>query len=120
MKFPIKDFFSKCVQIHRKLRIWSHFTEEVLNGKLHFLCSDIYVGRLPFSISPDYFLLFFNRITRQNDIFASFDESLTILIEVSYNWIFSVLNTSDAITSSFYGKVHISTKICIFWLPLLH
>ena len=24
MKFSIKDFFSKCDQIHRKLRIWSH------------------------------------------------------------------------------------------------
>ena len=33
MKFSIKDFFSKCDQIRRKL------TEEILNGKLHFLCS---------------------------------------------------------------------------------
>ena len=24
MKFPIKDFFSKCDQIRKKLRIWSH------------------------------------------------------------------------------------------------
>ena len=24
MKFSIKDFFSKCEQIRRKLRIWSH------------------------------------------------------------------------------------------------
>ena len=31
MKFFIKDFFSKCDQIT--------FTEEILNGKLHFLCS---------------------------------------------------------------------------------
>ena len=23
-KFSIKDFFSKCDQIHRKLRVWSH------------------------------------------------------------------------------------------------
>ena len=63
------------------------FTEEVLNGK-HFLYSDIYVGRLSFSISPYYFLLFFKRMTKQNDIFASFDTSLTMSIEVSYNWIF--------------------------------
>ena len=39
MKFSIKYFFSKCEQIRRKLRIWSNFTEEILNGKLHFLCS---------------------------------------------------------------------------------
>ena len=31
MKFPIKDFFSKCDFLT--------FTEEILNGKLHFLCS---------------------------------------------------------------------------------
>ena len=29
MKFSIKEFFSKCEEI----------TEEILNGKLHFLCS---------------------------------------------------------------------------------
>ena len=40
MKFSIKDFFSKYDQIHRKLRIWS-FTEEILNGKLHFFCCDM-------------------------------------------------------------------------------
>ena len=31
MKFPIKDFFSKCDKVT--------FTEEILNGKLHILCS---------------------------------------------------------------------------------
>ena len=34
MKFSIKDFFSKCDQIPDFT-----FTEEILNGKLHFLCS---------------------------------------------------------------------------------
>ena len=34
MKFSITDFFNKCDQIRKKL------TEEILNGKLHFLCSD--------------------------------------------------------------------------------
>ena len=32
MKFSIKDILSKCDQ-----------TEEVLNGKLHLLCSDIFL-----------------------------------------------------------------------------
>ena len=31
MKFSIKDFFSKCDLVT--------FTEEILNGKSHFLCS---------------------------------------------------------------------------------
>ena len=28
MKFSIKDFFSKCGQICRKLRVWSHFSKK--------------------------------------------------------------------------------------------
>ena len=28
--FSIKDFFSKCDQIHRKLRIWSHLLKKSL------------------------------------------------------------------------------------------
>ena len=32
MKFSIEDFFTKCDEIVRKLRIWS----DLLNGKLHF------------------------------------------------------------------------------------
>ena len=30
MKFSIKDFFSKCDQIWRKLRIWSHLLKKSL------------------------------------------------------------------------------------------
>ena len=37
MKFSIKNFFSKCDQIRRKCGLVT-FTEEILNGKLHFLC----------------------------------------------------------------------------------
>ena len=39
--FSIKDFFSKCDQIHRKLWILVTFTEEILNGKLHFCAVNI-------------------------------------------------------------------------------
>ena len=35
MKFSFKDFFSKCDQIHSFLGL----TEEILDGKLHILCS---------------------------------------------------------------------------------
>ena len=41
MKFSIKDFFSKCVQIPQETADLVAFTEEILNGKLHFLCSVI-------------------------------------------------------------------------------
>ena len=30
MKFSVKDFFSKCDQIRRKLRIWSHLLKKSL------------------------------------------------------------------------------------------
>ena len=50
MKFSIKDFFSKFDQIRRKLDLVS-FTQEILNGKLHFLCN---VGNLlEISVSID-------------------------------------------------------------------
>ena len=35
IKFSIKDFFSKCDQIRMVI-----FTDEILNGKLHFLCGE--------------------------------------------------------------------------------
>ena len=39
-KFSIKDFFSKGDQILKKLRIWSHLTKEILDGKLYSLRSE--------------------------------------------------------------------------------
>ena len=39
IKFSIKDFFSKCDQIHSFLWIWSHLLKKILNGKPHYLCS---------------------------------------------------------------------------------
>ena len=42
VKFSIKYFFSKCDQILRKLqKTLVTFTEEILNGKLHFLSSEL-------------------------------------------------------------------------------
>ena len=45
MKFSIKDFFSKSglfrfLQFPQETADLVTFTEEILNGKLHFLCSD--------------------------------------------------------------------------------
>ena len=39
MKFSIKDSFSKCDQNPQFPAELVTFTEEILNGKLHFLCS---------------------------------------------------------------------------------
>ena len=40
MKICINDFFSKCHQIRADLVT---FTEEIINRKLHFLCSVFYM-----------------------------------------------------------------------------
>ena len=37
MKFSIKDFFSKCDQIRRKLRIWSHLLKKSLMENFIFM-----------------------------------------------------------------------------------
>ena len=36
MKFSVKDFFSKCDQIRRELRIWSHLLKKSLMGNFIF------------------------------------------------------------------------------------
>ena len=40
MKFSIKDLFSTCDEIRRKLRIWSHLLKKSLMENFFFLCSD--------------------------------------------------------------------------------
>ena len=40
LKFSRKDFFSKCDQIRRKTADLVICTEEILNGKRIFLCSE--------------------------------------------------------------------------------
>ena len=39
IKFSIKDFFSKCRQIHSFLRIWSHLLKKSLMENFFFFCS---------------------------------------------------------------------------------
>ena len=36
MKFSIKDFYSQCDQIRRKLRIWSHLLKKSLTENFSF------------------------------------------------------------------------------------
>ena len=40
IKFYVMDFFSKCDQMRRKLRIWSHLLNEFLMENFTFYCSD--------------------------------------------------------------------------------
>ena len=62
MKYSIKDFFSKCDQIRRKLDLVT-LIEEILNGKLHFLCSDTYKIELQMEKAPIYDCLRFLKVS---------------------------------------------------------
>ena len=46
MKFSIKDFFSKCDQISRNLRIRSHLVKKLLMENFIFLCSGFLIDCL--------------------------------------------------------------------------
>ena len=43
MKFSIKDFFSKCDQIRRKLRIWSHLLKKS-SMEIFIFCAVIFLS----------------------------------------------------------------------------
>ena len=47
IKFSIKDFFSKCDQIRRKLRIWSHLLEKSLME--NFIFCAVYIQYIFFA-----------------------------------------------------------------------
>ena len=76
MKFSMKDFLGKCDQIHRKLDLVT-FTEEILNGKLHFLCSDNRktLGKLIFISQSIAFQ--FCKVRRNWEIRADFENNVT-------------------------------------------
>ena len=43
MKFSIKDFFSKCDQIRRKLRIWLHLLKKSLMENFFFCAVNVHI-----------------------------------------------------------------------------
>ena len=49
MKFFNKDFFSKCNQIRRKLRIWSHLLNKSLMENI--FCAVFYVDHYQFLVT---------------------------------------------------------------------
>ena len=85
MKFSIKDYFSKCDQIHSFLQIWSHLLKKSLMEGVHFLYSDCELKKKHFSRSHLNMQQSFKKqkITRKKklknqEIFIFFSYSLTI------------------------------------------
>ena len=60
MKFSIKDFFSKCDQIRRKLRIWSHLLKKSLMENFIFCAEGCFYSKLQITNHPG---LIFNHNT---------------------------------------------------------
>ena len=56
MKFSIKNFFSKCDQIRKFLRIWSHLLKKFLMENFIFLCSVRVYNCFHIKISTIYML----------------------------------------------------------------
>ena len=75
MKFSIKDFFSKCDQIHKKLRIWSHLLKKSLMGNI--FCA----------VNVAYYQWFRSNI----DITCTIVQTLILLTLIDF-YLFEVLN----------------------------
>ena len=92
MKFSIKDFFSKCAVLFT-------FTEEILNGKLHFLCSEYAVNS-----TKEFIDMIKKETVPSSDKMISFDVS-SLLAMVSLNY------TINLTLKRIYSDKEIETKI---------
>ena len=75
MKCSIKNFFSKCDQIHKKLRIWSHLLKKSLMGNI--FCA----------VNVAYYQWFRSNI----DITCTIVQTLILLTLIDF-YLFEVLN----------------------------
>ena len=104
MNFPIKDFFSKCDQIPRKLRIWSHLPKKSVMKNFIF-CAVV--------ISNITIKAFLIRIVTSVRIFklrvsTFFTLSSTPIKEQPFGMLF------EALIITFYN-ISCHTCVCIYW-----
>ena len=90
MKFSIKDFFSKCDQIRRKLQIWSHLLKKTLMENFIF-CAILDVWRELFHFRSIGHLCSFPlsyRVWTEKDIFNFHFplESFKIAVNISWSY----------------------------------
>ena len=69
MKFSIKDFFSKCDKIRKKLRIWSHLLKKSLMENFIF-CAVMYYSLGKYKLSFRSFLEYCDTLVCVQDIFV--------------------------------------------------
>ena len=60
LKFSIKDFLSKCDQIHSFLRIWSYLVKKILME--NFIFCAVSVPLIPLETVMTWYVLFFSNV----------------------------------------------------------
>ena len=112
MKFSIKDFFSKCDQIRKKLRIWSHLLKKSLMENFIFFCA------VKLSNLCTYFKLY---IYQDNGkLLTNFLRSSLLMKNVITKWISAnalVLLISS--TTSSFPKTKAGNKQCTSRAPFV-
>ena len=114
MKFSIKDYFSKCDQIRKKLWTWLQ-TEEILNGKLHFLCSGTFNCIFQSTKSNNSFHSKLNSMAWKlsQELFSKFRIMVKRQTFISYMWA-----KERKILTKVIPKLHTSDLISYPWFPL--
>ena len=88
-KFKSKDFFSKCDQIRRKLRIWSHLLKKSLMENFIFLCSVwSHTGQLKFDRETGQLCWVLEKLGRRICVFPKSKQIFTVLRQITFlDWL---------------------------------
>ena len=119
MKFSIKEFFSKCDQIRRKLRIWSHLLKKSLMGNFIFCAVHFPEGKVLSYWSSHWQVLLeapFLRILKSSEKnFTFYRGSQNPFKHIRWNF----CENSERLkpVNYFRRKVHLGC-LCGFWIRL--
>ena len=105
MKFPIKNFFSKCDQICRRLRIWSHLLKNSFVENF-FFCAMIFLDMLLATRLPHWF--------ERHEKMRIFTEFLvTLIYHVKVDWFTTISKNYSAGDHLWILKTKKIDKICL-------
>ena len=117
MKFSIKDFFSKCNQIHRKLRMWSHLLKKSLIENFSFcpvILGNLLVAWL--NLKGAFLFRLFTVYWDQSRTYWSSHQRCSVkkvFLKISQNWQESTCARVSLLTKlqAFFSYIHFLSKI---------
>ena len=125
MKFSIKNFFTKCDQIHRKLRIWSHLLKKSLMES--FIFCAVWIKKTAALIYKDLmlpnviiFVLCSQIITDHEICFHMGQGWRMIYIRYTYK-VMKSLSVLTKLPDTFLSECwikHVIVQLCIFEIPI--